>query len=78
MAQVVRFQMPRSAMRTVAVVNVAGFPAVVLTPVGGPPAAAVTIPYAYVGNGRSRVNNTSSNKVVKTVRLGRGGPPTCE
>jgi hypothetical protein len=49
MAQVVRFRLSRSAMRATTAVDAAGVAAVVLTPVGAPQAAGLTIPLRLRG-----------------------------
>src|SRR5271165_2942235 len=73
MRQRVGSQLSRFAIRMGPAIGAAGLAAVVLTPLGAPQAAALTIPYAYVANGGSNtvsVINTFSNAVVKTVKAG--------
>jgi hypothetical protein len=83
MAQVVRSQLPRSAMRRPSVVGATGLAEVLLTPVGALQAAGSMVPLRLRGSGSSetasvintstnKVINTSTNKRVKTVGLGSG------
>ena len=62
-------------MRAGTSVGAAGLAAVALTAVGAPRAAASTIPYAYAANeGSGTVSpiKTSTDRVVKTVKVGTG------
>jgi YVTN family beta-propeller protein len=72
-------------MRARAVAGTAGLAAIALAlaPVGVPPVAAVTTPYAYVTNSASNtvsVVNTYTNMVVSTVGVGarRSESPSLE
>ena len=73
MVRIGGLRLSRMAMGAGSAVSAVGLAAVALVTIGAPQAAALTTPYAYVANGSGTVSviNTSTNTVVKMVRVGK-------